>query len=74
MKHLVVVVRAIAAESPLTEGRGLKRIVSAGADLRTVVAPHGGAWIETILNTKKSLCRMVAPHGGAWIETLSIYL
>jgi len=40
--------------------------------LNRLVAPHAGAWIETmqglvILNRKK-----VAPHAGAWIETLSL--
>ena len=35
------------------------------------VAPHAGAWIETV--SKSSACRKVevAPHAGAWIETLN---
>ena len=33
------------------------------------VAPHVGAWIETILRCKGELPRGVAPHVGAWIET-----
>ena len=34
------------------------------------VAPHVGAWIETL--RQYNLCRgtVVAPHVGAWIETL----
>ena len=35
------------------------------------VAPHVGAWIETV-NPAKHFGRMlVAPHVGAWIETCS---
>ncbi len=35
----------------------------------TRVAPHAGAWIET-LKTAQILPRSkVAPHAGAWIET-----
>ena len=34
------------------------------------VAPHAGAWIETVcLITGCSLAVWVAPHAGAWIET-----
>ena len=57
--------------SPLTEGRGLKSKVSAGADLRTVVAPHGGAWIEKHSFRWSRSAHRVAPHGGAWIEKAS---
>jgi len=37
--------------------------------LRVLVAPHAGAWIETIIldNVKSGI--LVAPHAGAWIET-----
>nr|CBX28936.1 hypothetical protein N47_B20820 [uncultured Desulfobacterium sp.] len=35
------------------------------------VAPHAGAWIETLALTSQLLCRRVAPHAGAWIETCS---
>ncbi len=39
-------------------------------ELNTHVAPHAGAWIET-LNKERYMCaRQVAPHAGAWIETL----
>ncbi len=33
------------------------------------VAPHAGAWIETISSAKSVKKRLVAPHAGAWIET-----
>ena len=33
------------------------------------VAPHGGAWIETVFNLAVAPQFVVAPHGGAWIET-----
>ena len=33
------------------------------------VAPHAGAWIETLSLRSFSSQREVAPHAGAWIET-----
>ncbi len=33
------------------------------------VAPHVGAWIETIKKEKLNELYVVAPHVGAWIET-----
>ena len=33
------------------------------------VAPHGGAWIETLKGNPEFRKLLVAPHGGAWIET-----
>ena len=33
------------------------------------VAPHVGAWIETIANASLNKTNRVAPHVGAWIET-----
>ncbi len=35
------------------------------------VAPHAGAWIETIVKGNKGNFTAVAPHAGAWIETAS---
>ena len=32
------------------------------------VAPHGGAWIEILVQVVNSRGIIVAPHGGAWIE------
>ena len=37
---------------------------------RIAVAPHAGAWIETIHLALIRHLVTVAPHAGAWIETL----
>ena len=34
------------------------------------VAPHTGAWIETLFDDPVTPSSPVAPHTGAWIETL----
>ena len=34
------------------------------------VAPHAGAWIETLDAPLVNIPWTVAPHAGAWIETL----
>ena len=34
-----------------------------------MVAPHAGAWIETLFSRECHDCKKVAPHAGAWIET-----
>ena len=36
-----------------------------------LVAPHTGAWIETLNRNDEVALMSVAPHTGAWIETLS---
>ena len=36
---------------------------------RIVVAPHAGAWIETLALPRTEVESQVAPHAGAWIET-----
>ena len=52
-----------------TGERGLKPEDVLDMEIRYMVAPHGGAWIETDkLNAVATVTR-VAPHGGAWIET-----
>jgi len=33
------------------------------------VAPHAGAWIETLPDILQIVLQVVAPHAGAWIET-----
>ena len=33
------------------------------------VAPHAGAWIETVGIESAFTSGKVAPHAGAWIET-----
>ena len=34
------------------------------------VAPHVGAWIETMQRKRTFHLSTVAPHVGAWIETI----
>ena len=36
------------------------------------VAPHAGAWIETLTAYVWRALKDVAPHAGAWIETSEI--
>ena len=48
--------------------RGLKRTFL-GTAIFAVVAPHMGAWIETLCTCLCCCCECVAPHMGAWIET-----
>jgi len=50
-----------------TRARGLKRLPAFVPD-RQEVAPHAGAWIETLKVTAVTSAA-VAPHAGAWIET-----
>ena len=40
--------RFVGLVSPLTEGRGLKLCVHVDQHKQPIVAPHGGAWIETL--------------------------
>ena len=51
-----------------TRVRGLK-LLTCLPILWQLVAPHTGAWIETIHAPTSSLPLTVAPHTGAWIET-----
>ena len=52
-----------------TRERGLKlKYLQTGKSL-TPVAPHAGAWIETIDEQQDDEHVFVAPHAGAWIET-----
>ena len=37
--------------------------------MKILVAPHAGAWIETIDKYRRRWPSKVAPHAGAWIET-----
>ena len=52
-----------------TRVRGLKHIAKPMRCIRNWVAPHAGAWIETIVERHNATRRNVAPHAGAWIET-----
>ena len=65
----ITTAKAPARQSPLTQGRGLKRIQSICLLLFTFVAPHTGAWIETQSGLGLIVGIVVAPHTGAWIET-----
>ena len=38
------------------------------------VAPHAGAWIETVVFLVAPQGPPVAPHAGAWIETIEYKL
>ena len=58
--------------SPLTQGRGLKHDEWIVTNKGQCVAPHTGAWIETLALFPVSLFEAVAPHTGAWIETVII--
>ena len=49
--------------------RGLKQNHHCPHDSHQKVAPHVGAWIETLVKSSKYLLDVVAPHVGAWIET-----
>ncbi len=37
----------------------------------SLVAPHAGAWIETLPGLRMWEAVCVAPHAGAWIETVA---
>ena len=39
---------------------------------KVIVAPHAGAWIETLPKMEPSIEEPVAPHAGAWIETVMV--
>ena len=53
---------------PMRE-RGLKLVDFCGYEYKAAVAPHAGAWIETVEDLISSARPAVAPHAGAWIET-----
>ena len=49
--------------------RGLKQTSGGRLVWSASVAPHAGAWIETVLVGSWLRSWSVAPHAGAWIET-----
>ena len=49
--------------------RGLKHRTLAASIYVAEVAPHAGAWIETLKSASVPVPENVAPHAGAWIET-----
>ena len=58
-----------APRSHPTRVRGLKRSYYEQVFLGRHVAPHAGAWIETMPPSSHTGTLWVAPHAGAWIET-----
>ena len=52
--------------------RGLKPVNYTECGLTSDVAPHAGAWIETLFVRNAEGKTMVAPHAGAWIETKQV--
>ena len=57
----------IISSLPMWE-RGLKQLMAL-CNSFCQVAPHVGAWIETIRHSTTLHVIFVAPHVGAWIET-----
>ena len=51
-------------------GRGLKQYGGGTGGPEHDVAPHAGAWIETVMIKWWLGQTVVAPHAGAWIETI----
>ena len=49
--------------------RGLKQVQAHEFAHALLVAPHVGAWIETLEQALSCRSNFVAPHVGAWIET-----
>ena len=54
--------------------RGLKLTTFVLCRVGCYVAPHAGAWIETLHSVTAQEIICVAPHPGAWIETLGSWL
>ena len=52
--------------------RGLKHAIVQYRHPALTVAPHAGAWIETLMDCDVQVLFTVAPHAGAWIETTSV--
>ena len=52
--------------------RGLKLLLMALVARSLRVAPHAGAWIETLVGAYRLELAEVAPHAGAWIETMHV--
>ena len=63
--HVIHIVKSL----PMWE-RGLKLEMYLGAQGQYRVAPHVGAWIETLKVPIPTEGDEVAPHVGAWIETV----
>ena len=55
-----------------TRERGSKQELGEDHAQSGHVAPHAGAWIETLQSYPAGRLKSVAPHAGAWIETAAI--
>ena len=55
-----------------TRERGLKHGQEGTGSALNGVAPHAGAWIETLDLPDYRENQGVAPHAGAWIETTMV--
>ncbi len=69
LKHYCFWVGRLHNLSLPTRERGLKLPVLCGEYKALYVAPHAGAWIETLNRLSDWFATQVAPHAGAWIET-----
>ena len=65
---LLLIVFGVGLSHPMWV-RGLKPPTSSASALLGMVAPHVGAWIETLVMLGVVANCIVAPHVGAWIET-----
>ena len=74
LKHGITAKLNAKVESHPTRVRGLKLIERDVLDGCVFVAPHTGAWIETLYRPHTLCTYFVAPHTGAWIETLCVLL
>ena len=72
MKHIARVEVVVKCGSHPAGVRGLKLYKGIEYEIKHVVAPRRGAWIETSALRSRSLAWRVAPRRGAWIETLRI--
>ena len=68
LKHFLEVAGSNPALSHPMWVRGLKQLETIERAI-TLVAPHVGAWIETLIILYFFQHFVVAPHVGAWIET-----
>ena len=69
LKHLLRYNPQPGMRSPPMRGRGLKLRPYGLPRNCEDVAPHAGAWIETVIKPHLDSAVHVAPHAGAWIET-----
>jgi len=66
-----ILVNPVQSSRPM-RARGLKPNEDGSLIALPLVAPHAGAWIETVRVNRFGLVQPVAPHAGAWIETTKL--